>query len=315
MARRARQNEMSGIFDFLKGKKKSEQKSLFDFSKPQLPALPPKPGEMIPAPKPERGSVIDVFRAKPHLPAVPEPSRREITPADVLAPRLPARRESAPPTPPPVQWQSLIPAAAPKEERPMSEVARTVFAPSERPPTRYVFLRPSEPPQIAPQRPHQMIVHPQGRTEWKLPTVEELADHFRKTNNLDAMWNFIRETRAHPDFKVDQQMAYYRGEPMVVPIDPVSYRERYTDFANFYGIPWAVMETYLNAPEQYEKEAEEALWRDVLSPLNIMVPEAFELLKPDDIPGFFNVSFVEPSVEYSLVYVEPLFESGGQGAT
>jgi hypothetical protein len=315
MARRARQNEMSGIFDFLRGKKKSEQKSLFDvFEKPasQLPALPPQAGEMVPAPSPQR-SVIDIFRPKPHLPAKAEPGKKEISLPDVFAPKLPARAEALPPEKA-VEWGTLIPSTPPQPLTPVSEVVREVFRPPAPASAKYVFMRPSEPPQVEAKRSYEMIAVPQKRLEWQLPTVEQLAEHFRRTNNLEAMWDFIRTTRSSLEFKKDQLIASWRGDPMIVPLDPVVYKEKFTDFANFYGIPWAVMETYLNVAPEHEKTAEDALFADVISPLNVMVPEAFEMLKPQDIPGFFNVSFMDPTGQYYLFYVEPLMGIGGQGA-
>lgn len=312
MARRTRQNEMSGFWDLFKRKKTPEQKALFDvFAKPpsQLPALPSRPGEIVPAPK--KPSLIDVFRPKTQLPAKPAPAKKEISLPEVLAPKLPAR-----PRPPEkaVEWTALIPRETPEEAKPLSEVARTAFKPRDLPPPKYVFIQPSAPPEVEAKRAYELVVAPQTRAEWKLPTREELADHFRKTNDLEAMWNFIRDVRSNPAFKKDQVVASWRGDPMLVPLDPVVYKEKFTDFANFYGIPWGVMQMYLSVPPEQADVAEEALWTDVLSPLNAMVPEAFELLKPQDIPGFFNVSFMEPSGQYYLFYVEPLIGIGGQGA-
>lgn len=315
MARRSRQKEMSGIFDFLRGKKRSEQKSLFDvFAKPstQLPALPSQPGGITPTPQ-EKSSVVDIFRPKPHLPAKVEPGKKEISLPEVFAPKLPSRAQGVPPEKA-VEWGTIIPSPPPQQIAPVSEVVREVFRPTSPPPPKYVFVRPSEPPQVEAKRGYEMIVAPQKRLEWQLPTVEQLAEHFRRTNNLGAMWDYIRSVRGSLDFKKDQLIASWRGDPMVVPLDPVVFKEKFTDFANFYGIPWAVMETYLNAPPEHEKEAEDALFADVISPLNVMVPEAFEMLKPQDIPGFFNVSFMDPSGQYYLFYVEPLMGIGGQGA-
>jgi hypothetical protein len=106
---------------------------------------------------------------------------------------------------------------------------------------------------------------------------------------------------------------------MMIPIDPVVYQEVYTDYANFYGIPWNVMSMYLTVPEGQRKAAEEALQNNVISPLNAMVPEAFDILRPPDIPGFFNVTFTEPGGEYWLFYIEPKLEGllppGGSGGS
>jgi hypothetical protein len=88
---------------------------------------------------------------------------------------------------------------------------------------------------------------------------------------------------------------------------------------DFYGIPWNVMLVYLDVPAARIKQAEEALWNNVLSPLNAMLPEAFEILKPVDLPGFFNVSWTDPNGEYWLNYIEALIQGfnlpGGSGGS
>jgi hypothetical protein len=137
--------------------------------------------------------------------------------------------------------------------------------------------------------------------------------------NLPAMWDEIRRIRSLPEFKKDQLIYSWQGIPMMIPLDPVVYQEVYTDYANFYGIPWNVMAMYITVPEGQQKAAEEALMNNVISPLNAMVPEAFDLLKPPDIPGFFNVTFTEPAGEYWLFYIEPKLEGlvppGGFGGS
>lgn len=57
---------------------------------------------------------------------------------------------------------------------------------------------------------------------------------------------------------------------------------------------------------QDEAEAEDLVWNNVISPLNIVVPDAFHLLKPRDIPGFFTISFDERTGQWWLYYVEPM---------
>lgn len=308
MARIARRKEMSGIFDLFKGKKKSEQKSLIDvFGKAQLPAVAPQ--ELIQQQKPKPSSPIDVFRSKPQLPAQREPARRAALP-EVFVPKPPS---AVAPTKP-REWTSVVPVQPEAPSKPVSEAVREAFRQEQPEAPKYVFVRPSAPPEIQAKRKYEMIVSPQQRLDWQLPTVEQLAEHFKRTNSLDDMWNFIRQVRSDPEFKKEQLASSWRGVPMIVPLDPVVYREKFTDFANFYGIPWAVMETYLNVPPEQEKAAEDALFAEVISPLNVLVPEAFEMLKPKDLPGFFNISFMEPGGQYYLFYIEPLLGIGGQGA-
>jgi hypothetical protein len=178
----------------------------------------------------------------------------------------------------------------------------------EEPTNKYFYLRPSATPVMTPQRHYGLpTVSTAPVVEWAFPEPKQLADHFRKNMHLEEIWNYIRRSRLDQRFKQDQIIYYRQGIPMVIPIDPIVYQEIYTDFANFYGIPWEVMSMYLSAPPEEQKAAEDALWKNVISPFNAMLPEAFEQLKPRDLPGYFNASFREPSGQYWLNYIEPLF--------
>lgn len=299
---------MSGLFDYFSKKKKEEkQKSLFEMIVPPLPVSKP-PAEIR-----KEKAVSDYFKPKSNLPAKTEPKKSFLPSVDFL---IPKEKKAEKPL-------SIVPEVnLPKAEKPRKSVEegiKEVFqspprplapapapAPASKRPSKYVFLRPSAPPERIPyglpapaaQRPVM---------EWTMPTPSQLAQHFRGLN-LQSFWDRIRQIRAMPEFQADQIEYYKSGVPMMIPIYPVVYQERFTDFANFYGIPWDVMASYLNVPPEQEKAAEEALWNNVLSPLNAMVPEAFEILKPPDLPGFFNVSFRDPTGEYYLNYIEPMFE-------
>lgn len=298
---------MSGLFDFFN--KKPEQKSV---SKPLLPFKSSLPSLPSPSTKPthkeEQQSIFAIFKPQPQLPARVE--TRKPSPFNILAPKNKPRAETAPrPKKPMIRFPE-----AQEEKGEVRDIFKEVLKPEAPPPpprtpTRYTFLRPSNIPQTVPIQPYGL---PAPATtsprEWPLPTPTQMAERFHRTMNLPAMWDEIRSIREMPEFRRDQAKYYKQGAPMMVPVDPVVYQEVYTDFANFYGIPWEVMTMYLDVPASHQKEAEEALWDKVLSPLNAMVPEAFEMLKPPDLPGFFNVSFTEPGGEYWLYYIEPLIE-------
>lgn len=299
MARKM-QREMSGVFDYFKKKKKEEkQKSLWEM------IVPPLPPPSQPVSQPEEKSVIAYFKPKSNLPAKTEPKKSFLPSVDFLIPKEKKEKPSS-------MLPDVIIPKAEKEKKSVEEGIREVFKSSPpattRNPNRYVFLQPSAPPERIPIRPYGLPAPAsQPVMEWAMPTPSQLAQHF-KGLNLQSFWERIRAIRAMPEFQADQIEFYKSGVPMMIPIYPVVYREMFTDFANFYGIPWDVMAAYLEVPPYQQKEAEEALWNNVLSPLNSMVPEAFEILKPPDLPGFFNVSFREPSGEYYLNYIEPMFE-------
>jgi hypothetical protein len=314
MSRRTRQ-EMSGIFDYFK---KSKQKSLFE-SGPLIPA----PSQLPAAPREER-DIFALFDPKAQLPAAPKksffsrflppvpvvpsttaPKKRDIFDVIVREEKPTAQREEAPPSQPMAEWKEMFPG---KEGPPISGMFDKIVTPEEIPP-RYVLINPSVPPEKTPIRPRGLPAPSTSPVvEWAFPSAADLAAHFQRTMNLPEIWDMIRTIRATPEFKKDQLIYSWQGIPMMIPVDPVVYREEYTDFANFYGIPWGVIQMYVDVPPEYQKAGEDALWNSVLSPLNSLLPEAFDMLKPRDIPGFFNVSFMEPNKEYWLNYVEPKLE-------
>lgn len=291
MARTPARKEMSGIFDAFK--KKPGQKSLFDAivpgKEPPLPALPaPREKTGLPALPAGQKSLFDPFVSKKS-----EPSREVAKPKPV---------ESQP-----IPWAEMFPVSNEPSPMEMFREARQEVEP----PTKYVFLEPSAVPEIYPPRPYSLPTKEATMRSWRLPSAEEMAGHFQRTMNLDAMWEDIRHFRSQPNYKKDQLKNAKKGIPMMTPIDPIVHREMYTDFSNFYGIPWAVIEAYLSSArtEKEEKVAEDLLWDEVLSPLNTRLPNAFELLKPSDIPGFFTATFDEGSGNYYLYYVEPMLKA------
>jgi len=309
MGRKTRK-EMSGIFDYFK-RKKSEQKSLFDaFSSGAM--IPAGPSQLPSAPKEKRDlfAFLDpnaaparkekkslIQRLLPPLPSFPSETKKALPISEVTP-----TRKAAP------EWGEMF-SRPTKEEPPVSGMFEKMVKAEEPPPPKYVLINPSVPPETL-VRPHGL---PAPRTapvmEWKLPSAGQLADHFQQTMSLPAMFNEIREIRATPEFKKDQLVYSWQGLPMMIPIDPVVYQEAYTDWANFYGIPWGVIQMYVDVPPEHQKEGDDALWNNVLSPLNALLPEAFEKMKPPDLPGFFNVSFTEPRGEYWLYYIEPRLTS------
>lgn len=337
MGRKTRQ-EMSGIFDrFLK--KKSEQKSLFESG-----AMVPAPSQLPAAPKKQKQDLFAFLEPTPQLPALPKKQKKsffsrflppvptlpsEVAPKkasdifDVIVRETkPADQPAPTPSQPMTQWAEMF---SGQEEPPIGGMFEKM-APAEEPeppPPKYVLINPSTPPEKTIVRPNWLPAPSTAPVmEWKLPSVNELAEYFQSTMNLPAIWDSIRGIRSTPEFKKDQLIYLWQGTPMMIPIDPVVYQEKYTDWGNFYGIPWGVIQMYVDVPREYQKAGDEALWNNVLSPLNATLPEAFELLKPDDIPGFFNVSFSERSKrpakndpeeedpgeqpgEYWLYYVEP----------
>lgn len=308
MGRRTRQ-EMSGIFDYFK--KKSKQKSLFDaFSSGAL--IPAPPSQLPAAPKKEKRDLFAFL--DPGAAAPPKEKKSLIQRLLPPLPSFPSSKKALPisevtPSKAPIaEWGEMFSKSS-KEERSQSAMfEKMVEAEEPPPPPKYVLINPSVPPET-PTRPHGLpALSTAPVMEWTFPTADQLAEHFHRTMKLPEIFSEIRAIRATPEFKKDQLVYSWQGIPMMIPVDPVVYREKFTDWANFYGIPWGVVVMYVDVPPEYQKEGEDALWNNVLSPLNSLLPEAFEKLKPPDLPGFFNVSFTEPAGEYWLYYIEPRLE-------
>lgn len=179
-----------------------------------------------------------------------------------------------------------------------------------KPPARYVFLEPSAPPVVYPPRSRRSVLPERKTLEWRIPYAREMAAHFAETLDLGSIFEEVQELRSTPEFKHDQISHAKRGLPMMIPLVEVTYMEPLIDLANFYGIPWAVVESYFPDERtlEEEEEANERFWHEVISPLNDRVTDAFEILKPPDLPGFFVIARDDKFEHEYLQYVEPMLE-------
>lgn len=303
---------MSGIFD------------IFRRRRPRAPAPSEERGIIVPpAEAPRRGSFLELFRSFPGEPsAAPRPEERGVA----VRPEAPLRRggfweifRAEPPAALPA-----FPAARPEPGPPaplepptetLPSPFETFFAPA--PPIEEEPSPPAEPERPAPEaapgrRPQEeprytFIRVPRVEEGWTLPSPEEMVPHLREHfQGLEAMFQDLRELRSSSGFKRMVAVSSVEGRPVMVRVDPVVYREFYTDMATLLDIPWNVMESHLSRVRTAEdqKMADVVLMRNVIEPMLQRLTEAFDLLKPPDLPGWFAVDFDDETGEWWLFYVE-----------
>lgn len=87
--------------------------------------------------------------------------------------------------------------------------------------------------------------------------------------------------------------------PALIPVLPVSTRELYGDIAQFFGIPYSVLDGYSRAGD-----IDPRIWDDLFWPLFDTLSEAFEIEKPGDLPGWFAMEHDPDTDEWWVVYLE-----------
>lgn len=283
---------MGGLFDFLDP---SKEGSIFDaFGKkpekprkeqrPDLPALPAPKGSFLPAlPEERRGGAL-----------IPKETIKEklLSIFEAFGPAEEARHETAPLIPEAIRetpqemtsesgtmWEAMF-APTPEEQRPIFEA---VPVRQDRP--KYRFVSP------------QITKIPYGaEKEWEFPTLAQMAENLKSKIDLSTVFEELIGNRMTSGYMELLAEAAFRGIPLYTPITVIDDKNFYTDFAEFYGIPWSVMES---------AGTKEELLANLLRPLGHLLTETFELIKPDMLPGFFTVDYNGQDGKYWLFYVEP----------
>ena len=140
---------------------------------------------------------------------------------------------------------------------------------------------------------------------WMQDTVEEMAERMSRVMDLDRIFLEIQESRLTYGFKDFLEEAAHHGRPLTMPLFPVTQAEFYTDFAEFFGFPIQLWESYLQGFPT-EEGAEVHFWEEILRPLIFRFTDAMDLLKPKDIPGWFTIEQEGQPHEYWVHYVETL---------
>lgn len=113
----------------------------------------------------------------------------------------------------------------------------------------------------------------------RLPSPEDLVPFFEQKFDLPALWKEIRKQRKSKDFRESMEDI---GEATVdlerVALDGDQF---YDELAYYFGIPPEVLSMYLGQELLLEAELRE----EVIGPFLERVTEAFDLVKPRDLPG------------------------------
>lgn len=151
-----------------------------------------------------------------------------------------------------------------------------------------------EPPAL-PTRP------PQGerrRINWRLPSAEELMDRL-KPATLHRLFSSVRAGRHTGDFKRALRDAAREGGSAGLFLGHLAGAEDLGPLADYFGVPYEVLDTYEN-----RGVVRDAIWDELFFPLFETLTEAFEIAKPEDLPGWFAVDWDAEANMWSLVYME-----------
>jgi hypothetical protein len=249
-------------------KKKLKMSGIFDFMRKKQA---PQKGELI------RVDPVEIIPSGSLIRSGPPAAGTFANPFDLLAPPEPPRGlvAFAPKGPEPM-FDLLVPEAPRREAHASPEPVRPP-PPALRPPARA----------------------PRERGAWSLPGAEALAAHLRSMFNLAGIFSTVRAARNAPQFRRDLRHWGARGMPALIPVLPVSTRELYGDIAQFFGIPYSVLDGYSRAGD-----IDPRIWDDLFWPLFDTLSEAFEIEKPGDLPGWFAMEHDPDTDEWWVVYLE-----------
>ena len=311
--------------------------SIFDIFRPEVvppglpivrpeappPAVIPPPGASIFAAfAPEAPGVLQALRERAAAIVPTEEALRKLIPE---APKIFAFAQ-----PSPVEtfeakqarqlelWKGIFPDA--QEEMPLRDMF-AAFKPTETVP---------EEQARAPQIPSDAKVLPLPPRNTILPTAMDVARGFITFYQpIEELWEYIRSFRQRPEFQNEVR----KGERGEGPGGKVMFEtlgtcgdhpDVFEETSSFFGIPWdefrnrgGIVVEEDEQGNQYERMTDtRQITEDVFFPLSEIVYEAFEMMKPKNLPGFFTLEFTPPhGCEVAVTYVEgaPMVPGGFAG--
>ncbi len=155
-----------------------------------------------------------------------------------------------------------------------------------------------------------MPVRPPMPALWALPSVQEIASQLNSRLPIQSIFSRVQDTRAASNFRELLVIYATHGQPIAVPLEPVAYRELYSEFASLFGIPWDFIQSFFDGVRNTEDErrADTRLWTEVFAPLIVLTEEAFNLMKPREFLGYYTLAPDDQTGVWWLYYVEPFLE-------
>jgi hypothetical protein len=212
-------------------------------------------------------------------------------------------------------WSKVIAEVAP-ESGPIEKVVEAlkpkkveVFRPEEVQPKEELI-----PPNV-PERMHRRLkILPMPRRTELLPSLEEtargLATFFHP---IDDLWNVFRRARQDPAWARSIAKTGFAREEFETLGQCGGFPTIYDEISSFFHIPWEEMRNRAVVREIGDQEQwvqTDRIWMDIITPLADRMTEAFNLMKPPDLPGQIVLESSDPHDRHSdpcimtMVYVE-----------
>jgi hypothetical protein len=309
---------MESIFDRLKSAIQKVFPPVHGKPSTLLPALPPEREIAIPAPPQERlPSIFEAFApgAITFLPKEAPLIFQAFKPSELIKePEVPI-------------WEGIFGPPAPlEEEMPVAEMFRS-FAPaiepeSEEPkpvPTGRLIIGPrrswTDPaewkkkfPDVADRTGGKPPLWIEFNLGWEMPPTIQLVEAIKTSWDMPMVFEEVLLATEDQYWRSAVEDSAHTGEAAEFEIQQIGREyDPYGDVARFFGVPDALIGMYAQEGE----EGAEGLWEEVLGPLFDRFQKAMDILKPQPLHGWFEIS---PSfddnmwMKYKEVAYRPQFE-------
>lgn len=310
---------MENIFDRLKSAIQKVFPPIQEKPSTLLPALPPEREIAIPAPPQERlPSIFEAFApgAITFLPKETPLIFQAFKPSELI------KEPEAVPAP---IWEAMFPRREPLEEMPIAEFF-TPFAPaiepeSEEPkpvPTGRLIIGPrhsrTDPsewtrkfPDVAERTGRRPPLWIEFNLGWEMPPTIQLVEAIKTSWDMPMVFEEVLLATEDQYWRSAVEDSAHTGEAAEFEIQQIGREyDPYGDVARFFGVPDTLIGMY-----EMEGEGAEKLWEEVLGPLFDRFQKAMDILKPQPLHGWFEIS---PSfddnmwMKYKEVAYRPQFE-------
>lgn len=259
------------------------RRAKFDQSRGAAAPQAPPPARSMIVPQPRPPSIFQAFRAPPT--AIPT----------AAPPEKPKERTRGEPT----MWERMFGEAEEAKQRTPAAPER-MFDPFTPAPASPPFHFPVTP---TPKTPRPFM--PQGSYlpgPQILPSVPEMAEFIQSYWPLDAIWDVIRDARRSGLF---QRHGGILAVDRLGGSDPREIIEY--ELAEHLGLDNALINDY-----QRRGTLRSALWSEILYPMFDLVGQAFQIAKPQDLPGYFFVAPTADMLAVDLFYDEQSIPGPGR---